>query len=84
MGQIDPGWWWSEVHSGSAAIEFARELLAQPGVLHCEDRTLEIMLICSELIFRITGEQVTPLNGFHLEDGRLSWGFCSMKVDAAK
>ena len=75
---IDPNWWWQNVHSGSEAIEAARELLANPGVLSCEDRAIEVMQVCSELIFRVTGEQITPSSGFHLDGNRLSWDLCSM------
>ena len=61
---LTPIWWWKNIHSGSQAIEAARELLEHPGVLMCEDRTMDVMLICSELIFRVTGEQITPSRGF--------------------
>jgi hypothetical protein len=57
---VSADWWWENVHSGSAAIEIARELLEKPHVLGSYDRTLEVMLVCSELIFRITGERVIP------------------------
>lgn len=60
----DPRWWWKNVHSGSEAIEAARWLLENPQVLTCQDCTLDVMRVCSELIFRVTGEQITPADGF--------------------
>ena len=70
---IDPKWWWDSVHSGSEATESARMLLESPGLLTCQDCTIEVMRICSELIFRVTGEQITPAAGFAF-DGRVLSG----------
>lgn len=55
-----PRQWWTAVHSGSEAIEAARTLLADPGLLRRSDVTLDVVRVCSELIFRVTGEQVIP------------------------
>lgn len=52
--------WFKEIHSGSRAIEAAREILECPQVLHMGELSAEILFICSELIFRVTGEQVAP------------------------
>lgn len=51
---------WDEVHSGSEAIEMAKEILANPKLLLCQDLTVEVSMICHELILRVTGERITP------------------------
>lgn len=63
----DSRWWWNNVHSGSEAIETARWLLENPKMLLVQDCTIDVMRICSELIFRVTGEQITPASGFTLD-----------------
>jgi hypothetical protein len=52
---------WQETHSGSEAIEMAREILANPKMLLCQDLTVEVSMICHELILRVTGERITPV-----------------------
>lgn len=76
--------WWKHIHSGSRAIEAAREILECPGVIHSGERTAEILFVCAELIFRVTGEQVTP-NGFKWwGDGNLlDCGVCGFNFDDA-
>ena len=51
--------WFSEVHSGSRAIEAAREILEGSSGID----ELDVFQICSELILRITGERVAPSSG---------------------
>ena len=50
---------WDETHSGT--IEMARQILANPKMLLCQDLTVEVSLICHELILRVTGERITPV-----------------------
>lgn len=69
LGRDFDKFWFKEVHSGSSAIEAARQILAHPGSLHTGEFSEEILYICSELIYRVTGEQVTPQGFFWLGDG---------------
>jgi hypothetical protein len=74
---IDPDWWWDNVHSGSEAIEAARELLQSPNMLTHQDCTFDVMRVCSELLFRVTGERITPQSGFDFDGRVLSGPFIS-------
>ena len=79
--EVTPEWWWRNIHSGSEAVEAARDLLANPSDLLHQDRTLDIMLICSELVFRITGEQLAPARGFSIEGDTMNGPMCTCAVD---
>jgi hypothetical protein len=60
LRELLPSEWFGQIHSGSAAIEFARELLSNPRLLNHQMLTPLICMIAAELIFRVTGEQVAP------------------------
>ena len=60
VGQQFHRFWFRDIHSGSEAVESARQILANPNALSTGEFSLEILFICSELIFRITGEQIIP------------------------
>ena len=66
---ISANWWWENIHSGSDAVEAAKWLLSNPTVLAHQDCSFEVAQVCSELISRITGERISPSQGFCLENG---------------
>jgi len=72
--------WWRDIHSGSEAIEGAREILRSPEVLHTGTMDAQVLFICSELIFRVTGEQVTP-DGFSWWGYKLDCGVCGFNFE---
>ena len=71
--------WWAEIHSGSEAMQYAREFLNNPRMFYSDISAVDVMLICSELIFRVTGEKVMPntkrmyWEGKTLHSGGLEW-----------
>ena len=56
-----PTEWFSLFHSGSEAVKFARDYL-EGGKPIGQLGEIEISLICSELIYRVTGEKIAPKN----------------------
>lgn len=76
MTRVDPDFWWDNIHSGSEAIESARKYLADSrGVLQEPGLTsFELAMVCSELIFRVTGEKVSPVDGF-------AWAPCGNRIE---
>jgi hypothetical protein len=52
--------WWKRFHSGSEALEIARRFLDGEIEPTCRDVTFDMAMVCSELIFRVTGEQLAP------------------------
>ncbi len=73
-------WWFRDIHSGSDAIDAAKKILECPMSLYTGELGMEVLLICSELIFRITGEKIEP-KGFSWFGNDLSNGVCSFEFD---
>lgn len=63
--EVDSNFWWESIHSGSEAIETARRFLEDSRTFGGSNLgAFDMALVCSELIFRVTGEKVTPKKGF--------------------
>ena len=60
---VDPETWWKQAHSGIDALQNARDILESPGALLCYDLSIPVLQVCSELIFRVTGEKIIPGQG---------------------
>ncbi len=72
--------WWQHIHSASLAIEAARQILAEPYSLHTGELSAEMLFVCSELIFRVTGERVIP-GGLAWYGKTLECGVCSFSFN---
>lgn len=55
-----PEYWFSKFHSGSEAMELAREFLLRQRSIGNGIGDYELALICSELLLRVTGERIAP------------------------
>jgi len=72
--------WFGQIHSGSAAIEFARAFLSDPSVINFRSRTPLICMMAAELIYRVTGELVAP-EGYSVTPETMTvWSPCNILV----
>ena len=69
---IDADLWREYLHSGSEAIEVARKFLADATCFgQGELGAFQIAQVCTELIYRVTGEFITPKQGFYWSGNRI-------------